>query len=207
MLTPLRRSPSVRSALVIGKAQMHQPTPRDPFRAVCIVGYRTVGDHARLVGVGQTEHIACEEFPLIASRMKETGGPKLGEPEQAEWLQRLEAEHENLRVALARYAEDAEGLGGGLRLCVALRSFRETRGHWSEGRDWYARALGTPGAQERGQLRARLFNGAGGLACNQGDDASARTYLLFEEACYRCRSLPANPANHSRQEIGVDSHK
>ena len=52
--------------------------------------------------------------------------------EQAEWLQRLEEEHENLRAALDWSLVEA-GSGGGLRLCGALRRFWWTRGHLSEG--------------------------------------------------------------------------
>ena len=65
--------------------------------------------------------------------LAEEAEPKLLGAEQAAWLRRLEAEHDNLRAGLSWSLEDS-GSQAGLRLCGALQRFWITRGHFSEGR-------------------------------------------------------------------------
>src|SRR5262249_8410324 len=74
--------------------------------------------------------------------LAEEAAPKLGGREQAEWLQILEEEHENLRAALDWSLSEA-GSEAALRFCGAMGPFWWTRGYLSEGRQWCARALGT----------------------------------------------------------------
>jgi len=68
-------------------------------------------------------------------------------PEQPRWLQRLEEEHANLRLALAWSREfDRESWR---RLAVALAWFWVTRGYLAEGRDWLRDAIeGSPAPPE-----------------------------------------------------------
>src|SRR5262249_29555224 len=99
--------------------------------------------------------------------------PKLTGEEQAEWLQRLEAEHENLRAALNWSLAEAESKAS-LRLCVALRHFWELRGYVSEGQEWFERALGKQEGQRNTEERARALNGVSTMARMQGDYAFAR---------------------------------
>jgi non-specific serine/threonine protein kinase len=117
--------------------------------------------------------------------LAEEADPKLRGAEQAEWLQRLEEEHENLRAGLAWSVAEA-GTGGGQRLCGALRRFWWTRGHLSEGRQWCTRVLGRTGA-ERTRERANVLNAAGVLAFYQGDYPAARA--LEEESLAIRREL------------------
>ena len=111
--------------------------------------------------------------------LAEEAEPKLMGAEQAEWLQRLEEEHENLRAGLDWSLAEA-GSGGGLRLCGALQRFWITRGHLSEGREWCARVLGKAGGEERTPERAKALNAAGALAYYQGDYPAARALLRGE---------------------------
>ena len=93
-------------------------------------------------------------------------------PAQQEWLDRLEQEHDNLRVALAWSQRDDQPGTPQLQLATALWRFWATRGHLSEGRRWLEGALSTrddvPAA-----LRAHGLNNAGNLASDQGDFAQA----------------------------------
>ena len=71
--------------------------------------------------------------------------PELEGPQQAAWLQRLEAELDNIRAALLRSAE-GEDTATGLQLASALLNFWTIRGHFAEGRSWVERLLGRAGA-------------------------------------------------------------
>jgi non-specific serine/threonine protein kinase len=114
--------------------------------------------------------------------------------EQAAWLPRLEAEHSNLRQALAWYldggrAGDAEAVGQGLRLGAALWRFWWVRGHASEARRWLAALLALPTAPEpageRAGLRAEVEFGAGIHTWLAGDLPAARVH--FAESLARWR--------------------
>ncbi|MCW3099654.1 MAG: adenylate/guanylate cyclase protein, partial [Chthonomonadaceae bacterium] len=109
--------------------------------------------------------------------LSEEAAPLLRGAEQGVWLARLDEEHENLLTALeCSLSKETPGLEG-LRFCRALLQFWGTRGHLSEGRAWCERALREVGSQDRTQERTTTLNGAGALACYQGDYASARGYL------------------------------
>jgi tetratricopeptide (TPR) repeat protein len=96
----------------------------------------------------------------------------LSGPEQAAWLDRLTAEHDNLRAALSWCEEDGGGADAGLRLAGALWRFWELRGHLSEGRQRLERALATRG-EAPPTVWARALGAAGNLARTQNDLAAA----------------------------------
>jgi predicted ATPase/DNA-binding SARP family transcriptional activator len=63
-------------------------------------------------------------------------------PEQLAWLERLEAEHDNLRAVLEwAIAGQGERASLGLKLAGALGLFWSVRGHWMEGYRWLKEAL------------------------------------------------------------------
>jgi predicted ATPase/Tfp pilus assembly protein PilF len=98
------------------------------------------------------------------------------------WLNRIAAEHDNVRAALA-WAFDGHDADCGARLAGVTAMFWYTHGHLNEGRRWLERALNlTPG---HGQIRAKALNGAGVLAWQQGDYAVARERLEESVALWR----------------------
>ncbi len=104
--------------------------------------------------------------------LAEQAEPELNGPQQAEWLDRLEGEHDNLRAALGWTLGRPGGIPAeqelGLRLAVALWRFWYTRGYLSEGRSWLETALLT-GEGAAVSVRATALNRAGSLAWAQGD--------------------------------------
>ncbi|HYM06492.1 MAG TPA: protein kinase [Terriglobales bacterium] len=112
-----------------------------------------------------------------------------GAAEQPEWLQRLEAEHDNLRAALDWLIQSGDA-DWGLRLGTALFRFWETREHFTEGRERLGRLLQLPGAAARNQKRLRALFAAGVLAADQGDYESAQS--LAEESLEIARELKDN---------------
>lgn len=97
-----------------------------------------------------------------------------GGPHQAEWLRRMDAEHDNLRAALAWCARHDEWAG--LRLAGALGWFWFVRGHLREGRHWLERELAADGGREPAQ-RAKALVHLGVLAIHDLDYPAARSAL------------------------------
>ena len=111
-------------------------------------------------------------------------------PDQAATLDALEAEHDDLRVALAwgTSGGDAEPA---LRLATALGRFWEVRGHFREGRGWLEAALTAGGGGDWPGLRATALNWAAVLAQHQGDYAAA--HGLYEHSLALRRRLDDRP--------------
>jgi predicted ATPase/DNA-binding CsgD family transcriptional regulator len=87
-------------------------------------------------------------------------------PEQAAWLDRLEADHDNLRGALSWALERGEPELG-LHLAEAFWWFWESRGYFVEGRWWLEQALAR--GSRASSARAKALDGVGWLAFNVGD--------------------------------------
>jgi predicted ATPase/DNA-binding CsgD family transcriptional regulator len=118
--------------------------------------------------------------------LAETASGELRGPGEREWLDRLEAEHQNIRAALDWYQrhEPAEAL----RLAAAMSRFWGVRGHFTEGRQRLNALLDLCG--DRTSTRVRALNGAGSLATDQGDYLDAHALLsesirLSQELGYR----------------------
>jgi predicted ATPase len=107
---------------------------------------------------------------------------KRGRPQQ--WLDRLEADHDNLRAALDRL-EAAGQTQLALQLAGALFPFWEVRGYLAEPRARLERLLDAD--EQPTAARARALNAAAGLADFVGDFAKAR--LRGEEAFRLNREL------------------
>jgi len=89
------------------------------------------------------------------------------------WMNRVEADHDNLRAALewSMQRREAEAV---LRTAVALMRFWEVRGYWSEGRRWLVAAHALGGAVPQ-TLRARALIAEGQLAQYQGEHELVET--------------------------------
>jgi non-specific serine/threonine protein kinase len=107
--------------------------------------------------------------------MAEQGEPQLRGPEQLVWLNRLEAEHDNLRAALEWALTSDNGATTALRLSGALAWFWLDRGYTSEGRRWLDRTLASAGGAP--SVRLKALCGAGWLAHLQRDAGAARRSL------------------------------
>src|SRR5688572_13755648 len=105
----------------------------------------TIHEFARekLQGSGEAEQIKrvhAEYFLTLA----EEAFPELRGPDQLEWLERLEAEHDNIRTALS-WALEGKEVEVALRLGGALSWFWSMRGYYGEGRRWLEEALAIEG--------------------------------------------------------------
>lgn len=101
--------------------------------------------------------------------LAEQAKAKLESEDQAEWIDQMEQEHDNLRAALA-WSKNAEKCGDiCLRLAGAMGYFWEARGYFSEGRERLAAILETEPAQKRTAARAKLLARSAELAYRQSD--------------------------------------
>ena len=111
----------------------------------------------------------------------EAADPQLKGPDQARWLGRLDAEHDNHRSVL-RWALDGADPDMGLRLVAALSLVWSLRRPPSEASRWHSEALErTPSVAT--EARARVLTWAGAFARELGEEATD----LFE-AGMRCAS-------------------
>ena len=111
----------------------------------------------------------------------ERAEPELTGADQARWLDALEADHDNVRAAIAWAAE--EDLNVALRMGGALWRFWQFRGHLREAADRLEGLLERSGWSDR-EARAKALEGAGGVAYWMGDFARARRWY---EQCLEIR--------------------
>ncbi len=147
----------------------------------------TVHEYAseRLEESGEAEEIKLAHAEYFLA-LAEEAEPELKGPDQLEWLQGLEAEHDNMRAALewALRSGETELV---LRLGGSLWWFWFVRGHYSGGRRWLEEALAA-GGRSSIESRAMALAGVGALALEQGDIDRA------EEACEEGLELLAQEA-------------
>jgi predicted ATPase/DNA-binding SARP family transcriptional activator len=118
--------------------------------------------------------------------LAEEARPQLVGPEQARWLARLDADHDNLRAALAWSREAEAQREAGLRLAIALWPFWETHAHLSEARECLTALLEQSGGASPA-LCARALVQSGHFAGRLGHKQPAR--LLAEESLAIFRRL------------------
>jgi predicted ATPase len=145
--------------------------------------YETIREFAleRLEASGEADAIRrrhAEHFLALA----EQAAPHLRH-ESEEWLDRLEAEHDNIRAALDLFdrtgAHDLQ-----LRLCAAWWHFWSFRGPLAEGRQRIERALGHDGPPS--SARAHALTGLADIVIDIGEASDAQR--LAEEAVELHRS-------------------
>jgi predicted ATPase/DNA-binding XRE family transcriptional regulator len=119
----------------------------------------------QLAASGEAEEMRQRHASFFLSLAEEVE-PALHGPKQLAGLERLEAERDNLRLALGwSLAHDPDVA---LRLVAALWRFWYARGYLREGRDWLGRTLATS-AGPKTVTRARALNALGVLVWTVGD--------------------------------------
>jgi predicted ATPase/DNA-binding SARP family transcriptional activator len=122
--------------------------------------------------------------------LAEAAEPHLYGAGQGAWVRRLEAEHDNLRAALAWAIAHAGATG--LRLAGALGWFWHLHGHHREGRDWLLQALDQADAAgvDGDRFRAKALNQAGYLAMFLRDLTRAKALLEQSVVLWRAIGDP-----------------
>jgi len=120
-------------------------------------------------------------FVALAERIE----PHLFGPEQAQWMECLEREHDNLRAALGWLLDHGE-TSMALRLGGSLQNFWIVHDHFSEGQRWFEMILAR-GRQAPKMQRIKALRGAAILALRRGDYAHAGAWR--EESLALCREV------------------
>jgi predicted ATPase/class 3 adenylate cyclase len=114
--------------------------------------------------------------------LSELARPELMKPDQAAWLDRLEAEHGNFRSAL-QFMLDRGERERALKLATGLAPFWQTRGHLAEAKRWFESALDSENNVDSVVL-GRALNAAGNIADLQGDYVRAGDLLDSASAIF-----------------------
>ena len=120
-------------------------------------------------------------------RWAEKAGPYWLLPERFAWLNRFEAEHDNIRAALESSQATPEGANAGLRLAAVMGHFWILRAYHTEGRMRISAALAQKGAQQPTITRAQALYRSSTLAFFQSDYSAARA--LAEQSLAIARKL------------------
>lgn len=132
------------------------------------------------------------EFERMAEyliRLAAQAEPELAGPDQVEWLEALEAEHDNLRVVLQWCRDYARG-GLELELATSLGRFWYVRGHLDEGRRALEGALTRAGDVASAAMAAKGFRMASAVAVIQGDYSGAHALAESGLRLYRVAHDP-----------------
>jgi non-specific serine/threonine protein kinase len=141
-------------------------------------------------------HRHAAYFLFLAQRA--AAGLRTGE--QRAWLQRLSAEHGNLRAALDHSLASGAGISAAV-LAGSLYPFWDLHGHYGEGRRWLAQARGHVDGVSA-TVRSRVLMGIATLAVIQGDLDEA------VEACEEARAVSSEAGDaaglaHALQYMGL----
>ena len=129
----------------------------------------------KLVERDEIERIR-ERHALYFLALAERASQEWDGPRTAEWLARLEIQHDNLRAAL-QWSVAANGSGQtSLRFVGCLAYFWLTRGYLGEGRAWLTDVLELKGSSAPTSARANALRSAGNLAYLQCDYPAAHAF-------------------------------
>jgi predicted ATPase/DNA-binding SARP family transcriptional activator len=142
--------------------------------------------HEKLALDGSESEAARQRHAEYYRDLAEQAETGLKGPEQAEWLDRLALERDNLRAALD-WAQAAGRVELGLRLASSLQQFWWVRGPYDEGPRRIDSLLALPAATQLPALRAKALHRAGTLVQLQGDFDHARE--RYREALDLAREL------------------
>jgi predicted ATPase/class 3 adenylate cyclase len=147
----------------------------------------TIRDYAadRLAGRSEAETVRRRHAETYLA-LVEQAAPHLFGPRGSSLLDRLEQDHDNLRLALNWALERGEA-GYALRFVASVWRFWQIRGHLLEAWERVQRVLALPNLpDEAPELRARALGAAGGIAYWREDGSAA--HALYRDALELARA-------------------
>ncbi len=126
-----------------------------------------------LMTSGEADDIKHRHAGFMVALSEEAEQKLLG-AKAAEWFEKLEQEHDNLRIALEWATENEPETA--LRIVKAIYRFWLGRGHLAEGSKWTKKALEKSDEEVAPKLRANAARGVGNLSFLQGDFEAANVF-------------------------------
>jgi non-specific serine/threonine protein kinase len=138
----------------------------------------TIRDYARdkLIESGDVDAASLRHCNYYFAAAKDGRNGMQG-PEQAKWVARLEADHDNMRAAIAYSMGGRGDPVNAVKIEVALQAFRLYRGYASEGRNNLRVLLAHPAIVSHDLARGHALYVGAVLAYEQGDDQEAQRML------------------------------
>ncbi len=140
----------------------------------------------RLAEAGETEAVRDRHRRFFLALAQEADTHLFG-PAQAQWMDKLQADHDNLRAAQDMCLADNGCGDDALSLAAALRPFWMRRGFYREGLARTVVALAHTEGDAETKGRADVLRAAGIFSRQMGDYAAAQEFL--ERALAVCRTL------------------
>jgi len=146
------------------------PRPGPPRYALL----ETIREYAteRLQAMPEAGRVRATHAAAFLALVEADGRPHAGLARQ-EWLERVDAEHNNIRAALGWFGDHDPPAA--LRLAAAMAAFWSLRGHHTEGRQRLGELLGL--VEDPSVARVSALSGAAWLAIDQGDYPRAADLL------------------------------
>lgn len=164
----------------------------------------TILETLREFGLEQIDEEECNAFRLRHAEwfclLAERALPELLATDQMRWLARLDADHDNIRSALAWSLQQGE-VTIAARIALAQWRYWQSRGLLREGCQWLERCVAHAAILPEAVLAAALGN-LGGLSYDLGDVAKAK--LVYERALeLRERLGPQNDLADIIYDLGL----
>jgi predicted ATPase len=137
--------------------------------------------HEQLIASAELDEMRCKHARYF-QHISETAVEGLNGPQQVQWLDRLEVEHDNVRAAL-NWALETDNVELALRVAAPLWLFWLMRGHAAEGGQWLGRVV--TASQGATVERAQALNGAGWIALFRGDYDGAEAHVEQSLSLFR----------------------
>ena len=177
-----------RLAALVDKSLVQADEPRGStrYRLLETVRHYAAERLARRPGAELDQSRAAHRDYYLS--LVETADTHLRGPDEAAWLDRLEAEFDNIRAALAYSLADPGSAEPGLRLAAGLHRFCNMRGHGGEILEALTVLLDRPDARSPTRARARALTVGCHLLDYFGDDPAPPS--MASEALRIARELP-----------------
>jgi predicted ATPase len=158
-------------AELVDQSLLRQLPRPGPVRYVML---ETIREYAaeRLAAMPEAEQVRGAHAAAFLALVEADGRPHAGLARK-EWLEQVDAEHNNIRAALSWYRQHDPPAA--LRLAASMSAFWSLRGHHTEGRQRLGELLGLVSSSS--VVRVSALNGASWLAIDQGDYARAADML------------------------------
>ncbi len=150
--------------------------------------------HEKLLESGESESVRDRHLKFFLDLaeaaepyLRAVTAPYLSGADAVEWRDRIDIDHDNLRLAFDWSQESQHHAESGLRLAGALSDFWLNRGYLVEGRSRISSALNHARSFERTTLYASVLFDVALIASVQGDFPGARSFA--SESLAICREL------------------